>query len=159
MSTRAAILVALLWLGLTASACAQKCGPLKDEDYEGYATYFPGTYQVIGRLPKSGKAYTGKLVLVANGKEFKVARTVSSETTEGRAFVDVDPGGQHIFVMEFKQGGRRYEATYLFWNTFDHWPRLSGHVAAPGHSRDDAPGYGLEALFPPDDPACAIGDS
>ena len=151
------LLVAALLLAPPANTFAAKSGPLTDADYEGYATYFPGTYEVIGRLPRSGKAYTGKALLVANGKEFKVTRKIAGKTTHGRAFVDVDPVGRHIFVMEFTQAGHRYEATYLFENTFDNWPRLTGHVASPGHSRDDAPGYGLEALFPPDDPACATG--
>ena len=157
MRTRAIILAAALWFGVAVGASAEKSGPLTDDDYEGYSRYFPGTYEVIGRLPWSAKPYTGKVVLVANGKEFKVMRKIAGRTSKGRAFVDVDPVGRHILVMEFTQAGHRYEATYLFWNTFDNWPRLSGHVTAPGHSRDDPPGYGLEALFPPDDPACATG--
>lgn len=157
MKVRAIILaVAALWFGFATGAFAQKSGPLKDEDYEGYATYFPGTYAVIGRLPKSGRPYTGKIVLVANGKEFKVTRTIGGQTTEGRAFVDVDPVGRHIFVMEFTQDGRRYEGTFLFMNNFDNYPRLAGRVNKPGHSRDWSEADGLEALFPGDDPACGI---
>ena len=159
MRARTLILAAALWFTLAAGSWAEKSGPLHDEDYEGYAKYFAGTYDVIGRLPESGKPYTGKAVFVAAGKEFKVTRTISGKTTEGKAFVDVDPEGQHIFVMQFTQGGHRYEATYLITNNFDHYPRLAGRVNKPGHSRDWSRTDGLEALFPADDPACGISDA
>lgn len=157
MNARSVLLAALLvWIGLPASAHEERSGPLRSEDYEAYGQRFAGTYTVIGRLPKSDKTYAGKVLLVANGREFKATRTIAGETTEGRAFVDVDPVGTHILIMEFTQGGCRYEGTYLFMTNFDSWSRFTGHVAQPGHSRDGATDDGLEALFPPDDPACGI---
>ena len=158
MRARTAICAAamLVWLGQVATAYEEKIGPLSTDDYAAYAHSLAGTYKLIGRLPKSDKAYTGTVTLVAKGKEFKVTRTVAGKMTKGRAFVDVDPVGTHVLVMEFTQGGHRYEGTYLFTNNFDSWTRFTGHVAAPGHSRDDSPDDGLEALFPPDDPTCGI---
>ena len=152
------VLVTLtFWFGLVGCIIAQKSGPLVADDYEGYAKYFAGTYSVVGRLPVSRKAYSGEIVLTAKDKEFKVTRTVAGKTTEGRGFVDVDPTGRHIFVMEFTQASRRYEGTYMFMNNFDNYPRLAGRVGKPGHSREWSADDGLEALFPADDPACADG--
>ena len=158
MSVRSMLLAAamLAWVGPIVDAHEEKSGPLSAADYKAYGRRFAGTYRVIGQLPKSGEAYAGKVVLVANGREFKATRTVAGKTTEGRAYVDVDPVGTHILVMEFTQDGHRYEGTYLFLTTFDSWSRFTGHVAEPGHSRDDSPEDGVEALFPPDDPACGI---
>ena len=149
---------AFAWCVLAAGAAAQqRNGPLTPDDYEGYAKYFAGTYALIGQLPNSGAAYCGKVVITAEGREFKVVRTVAGETTTGQAFVDVDPNKNHVFVMQFTQGGQRYEATYLYLNNYDSYPRLTGQVAKPGESKDSLPGHGLEALFPADDPACATG--
>ncbi len=158
MRARTAICAAamMIWLGRVAAAHEEKTGPLSADDYTADAHRLAGTYKLIGRLPKLDKACSGTVMLVAQGKEFKVTRTVAGKTTKGRAFVDVDPVGTHVLIMEFMQGGRRYEGTYLFTDNFDSWTRLTGHVAAPGHSRNDSPDDGLEALFPSDDPACGI---
>ncbi len=144
------ILYFYIFYGCFFSSWAFSKGLPKSFDAESAADSLVGEYVVIGKKPDSIVTYQGRVTLQKRGQKLLVTRTINGHTDHGIAvFYEADPPGDVVALnMHFSQGGRQYEAAYLWSNDLDNYPRLTGYVYLPKDSAMQTQSPGLESLFP-----------
>ena len=137
--------VAVLLSGIAAGALEAK-----DADFLGF---FAGTYEIVGRAPGGGAAYTGTMTATVAGSHLRLARTIDGRQSSGTARIE-ERTADKIRILTFEIGppDHRLEGWCAIGSDLDNGPRLTC-LWRPIGAETARPG--LEAWFWQDTPSPA----
>jgi hypothetical protein len=116
----------------------------QSEDFPD-ASFFVGSYRLIGKVLEGNEAFLGRVVLRAAGDSLIVERSVDSSTITGTWSLEYALGKEmRVLRMRFPHNTPPLEATYQWSVDFDNYPRLSGHLYRLRERTGDP---GMEVLF------------
>ncbi|MBN1446416.1 MAG: hypothetical protein JXA28_00695 [Bacteroidetes bacterium] len=128
-----------------AAGCLLLILPANAQDEFPDASFFVGSYRLIGKVLECEEAFLGRVVLRIDGEALVAERTVGDSILMGTWALEYALGEEmRVVRMRFGEGENRLEGTYQWSVDFDNYPRLSGYVYRPQVRTDDP---GMEVLF------------
>lgn len=139
--TAAVALIALIAVLAAGPLCA------KEADADLLA-FFAGHYELIGRAPDGGAAYSGTMEVTVEGGRLRLSRTIGTARSTGTARLEERTADRiRILTVEMERnqvGGAPLEAWCAIGSDLDNGPRLTCLVRPPGV---ETARPGLEAWF------------
>lgn len=110
------------------------------------ASYFVGSYTLIGKVLEGTETFMGLLVLEMDSTGARsFQRVIAADTTRGTWGIEYAIGAEvRVVRIRWLREGRHFECTYQWCSDFDSYPRLSGHCYESGKATDSP---GMEVGF------------
>ena len=117
----------------------------QEGDVDFLLDFLQGQYLVIGQKPDSGECYQGKAVFKREGDHLLMLRSINGHKVKGLGSIAAaNTDKVKVLRVNFPQGGREYEVTYLIHSDLDNYARLTGYLYLKSGATKNP---GLEALF------------
>lgn len=136
-------------LALLTGLAAFAIGPIVAAEADpDLLAYFAGHYELIGRAPGGGAAYSGTMEVTVDGVHLRLVRTIGATRSTGTARIEERTADRiRILTVDLEGGptrGNALEAWCAIGSDLDNGPRLTCLVQPPGV---DTERPGLEAWF------------
>ena len=101
-----------------------------------------GRYEIVGKNPQTGRAYTGTLNLSYGKNDYELTRSIGKKSIPGRAHIERCGLDQITFLSVRYDSAPVTEALCSLASDGDNYCRITCRTRIPGQS-----GFGLEAWF------------
>ena len=110
------------------------------------ASFFVGSYTLIGKVLEGTETFMGLLVLEMDSTRARTfQRIIANDTIRGSWAIEYAIGAEvRVVRTRWLREGRKFECTYQWCSDFDSYPRLSGHCYESGKATDSP---GMEVGF------------
>ncbi|MBE0643784.1 MAG: hypothetical protein IH600_06860 [Bacteroidetes bacterium] len=136
----------LMLLFVLAAVTSPQLRAQDGEDEYPDASFFVGSYTLIGKVLEGNGTFMGLLILEADSTGRRsFARVIGADTTRGSWNIEYAIGEEvRVIRIRWQREGRKYECTYQWCYDFDSYARLSGHCYESGKATDSP---GMEVGF------------